>query len=424
MTTSPPSSVQSKLSRVSPLSVALVLLFAAVMTYFLIRALAASGTATLYTSPSGTQAVTNGQTFTINVRVSTAGNVPVTGASTYLSYPAGKLQVIGQNYTGSPYNTQLAASDSGGVLRMDRAAFPMISGGDQLFAQVTFKAIATGSAPITFTSSSVVTSGEDDSNILTQRNGVTYNISAPPSTGGGGSSTPPASGGGQTTGGSSGGSRPSTPTPSGKPGSGGTGNNSSGGTASGSSTSSTTSGSDASTGGSTGSSDSSATGTASAVSGLEIAVVDANKRPVKGATVTVNGQTARTDSKGIARFENVTAGKQKVTVQYNGKKVSQTVRVKNDGSKAPQLVKVSMVQDKLNPGLLLAPVVIVALAAVFFLRPWDRKFAPVMAKEDLPQVVSSGQPHDTPTAPAGRKLETPGTVYSPTPQDKDGSPPK
>lgn len=426
MTTSSSSGLRRKLSTISPLSVTLVLVFAALMTYFLIRTLAASGTATLYTNPGGSQSVVNGQTFTISVRVSTPGNVPVTGAAVYLSYPTSKLQAIGQNYAGSPYTTQLAASDSGGVLRMDRAAFPMVSGGDQLFAQVTFKAIATGSAPISFTGSSVVTSGEDDSNILTQRNGVTYNVSAPSTPASGGSSSPAPASGGQSTGGSSSGSsRPSASgSAPGKPSS-STGNSSS-------STSNGSTNADGSTGTSSDGSSTPVSGADSSdgssntapVSGLAITVLDANKRPIKGAAVTVGSQTVQTDNNGVARFSKVASGQQKITVKYNGKKTSQTVRVKDNISQSPQFVKVSLSQDKFNPGWLLAPIMIVVVVALFFLRPWDKKFSPSVATETAPQIISSSQSHDTTEPPTGRKLETPGTVYSPTPQDKDGPPPK
>lgn len=202
------SKLKQQLTKFSPLSAAIVLLFAAVMSYVIIHAFAASGTATLYTSPGGTQSTIQGSTFTVNVRISTGSNVPVTGAAVYMTYPANKLSVQGVNYNGSPYNVQLAESNANGTLRMDRGAFPMVSGGDNLFASVTFKSIASGSAPIGFASNSVVTSGEDDSNILAGRNGVTYNIAAPqapppaaspsspqaPAPPSGGSSSKPASG--------------------------------------------------------------------------------------------------------------------------------------------------------------------------------------------------------------------------------------
>lgn len=170
------------LKRFSAQSRALVaaVLFIAATALFTVQSFAATGPATLYTSPNGTQSVNINSNFTISVRIATGNNVPVSAATIYLAYPGDKVQVVSASYAGSAYNVELVESDSGSVFRMDRAALPEISGGDKLFAQITFKAIANGSAALSFTSDSRVHSGEDDSNILAARNGVTYNISTPP----------------------------------------------------------------------------------------------------------------------------------------------------------------------------------------------------------------------------------------------------
>lgn len=157
-------------------------LFAAVGVLILVRVLAATGGATLYTSPAGNQSIKKGQSFSVSVRVSTGNDVPVTGAVVYLKYPADKLQVTNLNYSGSAYGLQVHESNTGGILRMDRASLPMIPGGDKLFATITFKALnQTGAAPISFTDDSKVFSGEDDSNILEKKQGVNYTITQPTS---------------------------------------------------------------------------------------------------------------------------------------------------------------------------------------------------------------------------------------------------
>lgn len=413
------SRLQERLARISPLSIGVIVIFATIMTVVLFKSFAATGPATLYTTPSGTQAVTTGQSFTVNVRISTAGNVPVTGASVYLSYPADKLQVTGESY-GGPYSTQLFVGDSGGVLRMDRAAFPMISGGDQLFAQVTFKAISAGSAAIGFTGSSVVTSGDNDSNLTGARNGVTYNISAP-------ATPPPSSGGGSSSGGSG--------SSSGSSGS-GSGSSSSSGGSSGSSGSGSTGGSNTgsgSSGGSSGGGSSSSSGSGSSQSGgnstssgtiitssVKITVVDSKGKPVEGAEVIIDDQTVKTDKTGTAYFNGVVTGKLKIAVKYNGKKTSKTLQVKGASTQSPELFKVSITRNKFNPTLLLLPVVILVAAAAFIFRPWSGKLtlhhADTPGMSDTPVVVSSSQPptvDQTPITP-GRKIETPGTTITPT----------
>lgn len=418
------SKFKGQLTRLSPLSISIVLVFAVAMTYFLFRVFAASGAATLYITPSGTQSVVAGQNFTVSVRISSASNVPVTGASVYLTYPTGKLQLISESY-GGPYNTQLVVSDSGGILRMDRAAFPMISGGDQLFAQVTFKAIATGSAPISFTGSSVVASGEDDSNIVGQKNGVTYNVTAPPSTqpsSSSGSSGSSSSGAGSSGRGSSvsGGSASS-------------GRGSSSGQSSGSST--TTSGGSA--GGSSADSGSSQSGTGQAAFGdgdivtsdVQITVVDSQGKPVKDAEVTIGNQTVKTDKNGVAHFNDIAAGKLEVAVNYNGKKTAKTVNVKGASTQSPEMFKVSIVRDKFNPVLLFVPVIFLLAAGALVMRPWEKFVGTTTAKEgEGNEAVTSNRPPELSQTVASSKKEKPGTVYSPDkPSESDDSyllPPK
>lgn len=425
---------KQQLSKISPLTITMGLLFAAIMTYLLIRAFAASGTATLYTSPGGTQSVTTGQTFAVSVRVSSAANVPVTGAAVYLSYPTAKLQVIGESYSGSPYNTELVTSDSGGVLRMDRAAFPLVSGGDQLFAQVTFKAIASGSAPLSFTGSSIVTSGEDDSNILGQKNGVTYNVVTPETP------PPPSSGGGSSGGGTSSGSSGS---------SSGSGSSSSRPTTTSGSSSKAQPSSSQPSAGTPGTSSQTTTGTSakpnppqangqlpassSYLSTLQITIVDSHNKPVEGAEVTIDGQTVKTDKNGVAHFDSIPSGDQVVAVKYNGKKTSKVLQVKGAATQiTPELFKVSIIRNKFNPAVLLVPVAVLLVAGGLILRPWDARFAARFAKAptgqtDIDQIVTSSQPHETPqtlTSPTPHKLETPGTVYTPSSSGDEKQPPK
>lgn len=438
---------RQQLSRLSPLSITIVILFAAAMTYFLIRSFAATGSATLYTNPAGTQSVTTGQTFTVDVRIN-SGSEPVTDAAVYLSYPTSKLQVLGETFNG-PYATTLANSNSEGILRMDRAVTPPdpktgqppLPTGDQIFAQISFKALATGSAPITFTDSSAVLSGIDDHNFLTQKTGVTYNINAPatpppstpttPTTPSGGSSG--SSSGSSSTKPSSGStSSGSTKSPSGSTTGSSTANGGSGGGTATTPGATTSDDPDQTSGEVTGDSKSSA---------VQITILDSDNKPVAGAKVTVDGQTATTDKNGIARFDGVSAGKQTLAVNYNGKKTTKAVDVKGASTSAsPELFKVSIKSNKLNPAVLIVPVLILLVAGVFFLRPSLMRFAkaPVGPAVDPDLVVTSNHPRpispqpqpQMPVAPqhpvdssAQHKSEAPGTVYAPQPS-KDAAPTK
>lgn len=402
-------SLKRQLSRISPLTICVVIVFAGIMTYLLFGAFAASGTATAYISSVGAQSVTTGQSFTVDVRISSGSNVPITAGSIYVTYPTGMLQVLGESYAGSPYTTQLVASDSGGNLRMDRAAFPEVSGGDQLFAEITFKAVATGSAPISIASNSIVTSGEDDSNILSQRNGVTYSIaapaSAPPSSGSGSISSGTTSGGGSSGHASSGSSSAAAAPGSGT--SSNTNTNSGSAPAAGTSASSPTA-----------TNDTAGSGTDVSTSTVAITVLDSDNKPVEGAEVALSGQTATTGANGVAQFKAVPSGKQAVIIQYNGQKTTKTVQVKGASTNIPESFKVSIKRNKFNPNILLLPIVFLAAAAVVLVRPWEGRFTRAAAGADeTADIVTSDQPSAPPPLPLPitphHPEQRPGAVYSP-----------
>jgi hypothetical protein len=292
---------------------------------------------------------------------------------------------------------------------MDRAAFPAVAGGDQVFAQVSFKAVATGSATIGFTGSSVVTSGEDDSNILTARNGVTYNVAAP-SSGGGGSSSSGGSSQPTSSSTSSGGSSSSSTSGGSKPSASSSSSASSGGN---SSTSNSTGGAAGSAQPSDGS-DSSVTPTtegSQTTNNVKIAVVDGDK-PVSGAKVALGGQTANTDKSGFAYFNNVPVGRQAVKITYKGKQISKQLVINDAAAGSPQLVKVAINNEGPKLALLLIPVAVLLAVGAFLFRPWERwqaaEFAPAV---DEATIVSSDHPASS-VSPY-KKLETPGATYAP-----------
>lgn len=326
-----------RFSKISPYSIAAVLAFAAVMTFILIRSFAAIGTANLYVTPGGTKSVEKGKSFTVDVRVSTAGNVSVTGASMQLSYPSDKLAVQGVSFSGSPYNLEVAQSNSGGILRIERAALPAISGGDKLFAKVTFKALADGSAGINFTNSSFVLSGDNDSNLPLNRSGAAYNIftsrnPGSPSSPRLGSNSSPVSGG---NGSSASGPRSQT-------------SSSTSSVESSSGVSENPSNPDNPSSGAATNSDPSQAG-AESFSSLQVLVVDKNNKPVKGAKVTLAGQTLVTDKNGVAGFEGVPLGQHKILVDYSGKKTSYPAEVKGVSDSNPETFTVTLGKRATNP---------------------------------------------------------------------------
>ena len=347
--------LKQQLSKVSPLSLALILVFASIMTYAIVRSFAnPADSATLYTSPGGSQSATLNGTFAVTVRIN--ASAAVGAAEVDMSYPADKLQVQSINYSGSPYELAAYENNSGGVIQMDRATTVDggVSAGDKLYAQISFKAVAAGSATINFNGSSVVRSNSDITPMTLSRNGVTYNIEAPAAP-----ATPPVSGGGGT------GTNPAGGVPAGQGASNvvGTGSN-------------TASGGNKSSGG-TGSSGSQSSGSANSQNAGE-----------------ANGANDEADS--VPSGDTATGNSPE--------------KQKSD-SKTPIFTSLAK-QDKLNPQLAIGlPLAAVALiAAIIFSRPWlIQKFAGHNKPQTTP--VTPGKP-DVPKTPV---TDSPGAANVPQP---------
>lgn len=397
--------LKRQLSKISPISIGIILIFAVVMTFIIVRSFAAIGPASLYTNPAGTQSVIKGKTFTTTVRVSTASDVPVTAASVYLSYTSSKLSVQSVSYSGSPYNIEAAQTNSGGILRMDRAALPAISGGDKLFAKVTFKAKSTGSATIGFTSSSYVTSGEDDSDLSLQRNGTVYNISA--STSGGRSSSDSGSGSSSSSDDSG---TTSTSQSTDTSGSSSTSTSSESGEKSNKVSKNTAKGIDKSS-------------TSADTSPLEVIVIDQEKQPVEGAEVTINGQTVKTNKEGIAVFDVVSVGEHDLVVDYNGNKTFSTVHVKGDSTTmGSDSIVVMIKRGGFNPLIWVAiPLVgLLLLAGVFYFKK-DR-WRQLIGRFKRSKMSLDQNQIDDPGLPLNPNSSPPGSTFSPDSNDPSIAP--
>src|SRR3989344_7580831 len=137
--------------------------------------LAYAASASLYLSPASSS-VTNGSTFSVNVRENSGGD-GVNAAEIHLTYPTDKMDFVSIS-SSSAFGIVAANSGGGGNVNIDRGATPAVTG-DQLIATVRFKAkVASGSAAVSFGSSSkVVSLSEQD--ITAGKSSGTYAFKAP-----------------------------------------------------------------------------------------------------------------------------------------------------------------------------------------------------------------------------------------------------
>lgn len=171
---------------------------------------------------------------------------------------------------------------------------------------------------------------------------------------------------------------------------------------------------------------SSGTGTTSAAApAVQIQVTDSNQQPVSGVLVSVDGQTAKTDAGGYARFSSVAAGRQTVSFNYHGHHIAKRIQVKNAASgSAVESFNVSTTQ-KLNPLLIILPLAALVVSAMVVLHPWNGRLqfaAHGAADSDEQAIVSSNQPGQIHDQPIGHKIDAPGTTVTPTlKKDEDQS---
>lgn len=158
-----------RLLRALPLTAALAL-------FPLLSGTAFAASASLYMAPSASSVV-NGNTVTVYIHES-SGSEPVNGVQANFSYPASLLQFVSINST-SAFSIVAQNSGGGGSVAIARGAMPAVSG-DQVVASVSFKAIASsGTATLAFTSGSAVTSANSNTNIMTSSPGTSITLKAP-----------------------------------------------------------------------------------------------------------------------------------------------------------------------------------------------------------------------------------------------------
>lgn len=156
----------------------LVVLFALVGTFVLLRIFAASSQITLTTN--ATSNLKKDDTFVVTVTASTGGE-PVSIGQAYIAYDPAKLAYVSSDYTGSAFDSDSPEATTGnGFVLMSRYTTTRPSG-NLLIGKITFKVLASsGSAALSVDQSrSYVFSAQDASNILTGVNNASVTISSP-----------------------------------------------------------------------------------------------------------------------------------------------------------------------------------------------------------------------------------------------------
>jgi hypothetical protein len=104
-------------------------------------------------------------------------SVAVNSIQANLTYPAGKLQFVSASTAGSPFTTTVQNTGGSGNVQLAVGLLGGSVSGDQLVGTVTFKALASGTAQVDFTSDSGIADEATSSNVCQQKEGGLYVIS-------------------------------------------------------------------------------------------------------------------------------------------------------------------------------------------------------------------------------------------------------
>lgn len=166
----------------------------------------AAGSAKLYASPSSSS-VESGKNVTLSVRMD-SGSQEASAIEVYGTYDQSKLQFIGMDNSGSPYDFTVEKNGGNGQFEIVSVAFSQNTTGDVLITRLTFKALTDGRHTVALTGESKLSDPEGELFSLT-RSGATVNAASVSDSGGGSGSTGSSSGGsgGSSTSGGSGSSQ-------------------------------------------------------------------------------------------------------------------------------------------------------------------------------------------------------------------------
>jgi hypothetical protein len=260
-----------------------------------------AGSATLTLDPSS-GSYNKDATFTVTVHETSTDQINAVEAD--MAYDTAKLQFISASVNTSVFDLTIPNSNGGGSVKLTAAKSGGSVTGNQIVGTVTFKALAgSGSTPVTFASSSQIVRTSDTANVWNGNPaGGSYTLTGDSS---GGGSTGGTSGGGSTTSKSKSSSTSKTTK----------------------TTQSATPVPPATTAPTT-STDNPSVPTYY----VGILVKSTGGHPLKDASVTIDGQTSKTISTGLASFTAIPAGEHTVTVTYGNKKASQTITVSSNGT--------------------------------------------------------------------------------------------
>lgn len=116
-------------------TVMFVCLFAAVGTYVLSQAFAATGQ--IYITPPATT-IQQGEVFNVSVRILPSTSIDAVEAT--VSYDASVLEYVSTDGSASPFNVQLISSGGGGSVKIARGTFNTPISSDSLIVNITFRA--------------------------------------------------------------------------------------------------------------------------------------------------------------------------------------------------------------------------------------------------------------------------------------------
>lgn len=135
--------------------------------------------ATLSVSP-GSGVYTSNGTFTVRVTVNSAG-APINAAEGTLSFNPKELSVVSVNRNGSIFNlwvTEPAFSNGAGTINFSGGLPSGYTGSAGNIMTVTFRAVGSGSAKVSFSNGSVLANDGRGTNVLTGMNGGSFTIQA------------------------------------------------------------------------------------------------------------------------------------------------------------------------------------------------------------------------------------------------------
>ncbi len=383
----------TKLGRLTsrPLAFAgLILTSTAIVLSVLALPVQAAGSTTLYLSPASST-VNVGSNLAVTIWEN-SGSTAVNAVEANLSYPS-NLQYASTDFSTSAF--EIAASSTGGSGTVDiaRGTVNLTLTGAQIVGIVNFNVLASGSASISFLSSSAVAATSNSANTVGTMTGGTYTLQTPPA-------TPPV-----TTTPSK--STTTTTTTTTKP----------------ATTTTTTKPATTTTPSSTTTTAPTTTPVVSPTTYLvAVDVLNAQGKPEAGVTVTLAGITAVSDATGIASFTAVPAGYHQITIKQGSTIQKETIEVSS--AKSPTAVQqfnyklASATTVPVVVWLIVGLLIIVGLGTIFLRRS---RLRPDLAYGSVPATVLGGD-SPLPTANGSTAVDV-GQIIAPTSSPVTGGSP-